>query len=355
MDTVQNRGRAALVITSVIILTAAAWAGLIRMGWDWPPIQPTLITNHGVLMVAGFFGTLISLERAVAMGKKWAYLSPLLSGIGGLLLVFGVEGIAGPLLITLGSVLLIVIFAAVLRQHLTDYTVVMAFGAVALLVGNILWLLGWPVFRFVMWWSGFLVLTIVGERLELGRMMRPSRFGKIAFWVAAGVYGLGLLVILADPAWGMRLTGVGLIALGLWLLAYDIARRTVRMDGLTRYIAVCLLSGYVWLVVSGGLAIYYGWMPAGFIYDAILHTVFLGFVFAMIFGHAPIIFPAVLGLQIPYRGNFYAPLVLLHASLIVRVLGELAGSAPLRLWGGLFNEIAVLLYVGVVIWNRWRA
>jgi len=35
-------------------------------------------------------------------------------------------------------------------------------------------------------------------------------------------------------------------------------------------------------------------------YDAFLHAVLLGFVFAMIFGHAPIIFPAVLGIRIPF-------------------------------------------------------
>ncbi len=354
MDAAQNRNRAVLVIVSLVILTAAAWAGLIRMGWNWPPIQPTLTINHGVLMVAGFFGALISLERAVAMGKTWAYGAPLTSGVGGLLVVFGVPGIIGPLLITVGSIWLVAIFVVVLRQHFTDYTAVMALGALALLVGNLLWMLGWPIFRIVMWWSGFLVLTIVGERLELGRMARPSRYAKTAFWIATGIYSLGLLVILVNYDFGMRLTGVGTIALGLWLLVYDIARRTVRMDGLTRYIAVCLLSGYVWLLVGGGLAVFYGGVPGGPIYDAILHSVFLGFVFSMIFGHAPIIFPAVLGLEIPYRSNFYGPLVLLHASLILRIFGELANSVPARQWGGLLNEIAVLLYFGVVIWNRWR-
>ena len=352
MDVAQNRNRAALVGISLIILTAAAWAGLLRMGWSWPPLQPTLPINHGALMAAGFFGALISLERAVAMGKAWAYGAPLTNGIGGLLIVFGVSGISGPLLITIGSIWLVAIFIVVLRQHLTDYTAVMALGAVALLIGNLLWMFGWPVYRVVMWWSGFLVLTIVGERLELGRMMRPSQFAKTAFWIATGIYILGLIAIIADYNLGMRITGIGTIALGLWLLAFDIARRTVRMDGLTRYIAVCLLSGYVWLLVGGGLAVIYGGVPAGPIYDAILHSVFLGFVFAMIFGHAPIIFPAVLGVKIPYRNNFYAPLILLHASLILRILGDLAGAAPARQWGGLINEIAVLLYFGVIIWNR---
>ena len=93
----------------------------------------------------------------------------------------------------------------------------------------------------------------------------------------------------------VRVTSVGVLGLGLWLLRYDIARRTVKMTGVTRFV---LLSGYVWLLVSGVIGFVYGGIPAGPIYRAILHAVFLGFVFAMIFGHAPIIFPSVLGLDI---------------------------------------------------------
>ena len=41
----------------------------------------------------------------------------------------------------------------------------MALGALLWLVGNAGWLVGWPVPQVVPWWSGFLVLTIAGERL----------------------------------------------------------------------------------------------------------------------------------------------------------------------------------------------
>ena len=75
----------------------------------------------------------------------------------------------------------------------------------------------------------------------------------------------------------MRLTGSGLLALSVWLLHDDIARRTVWQGGLTRFIALSLLSGYVWLGMSGLLAMVYGGVPAGPRYDAILHALFLGF------------------------------------------------------------------------------
>ena len=47
--------------------------------------------------------------------------------------------------------------------------------------------------------------------------------------------------------------GAALLALALWLLRQDIARRTVKDTGLTRFIAVCLLSGYAWLALAGAI------------------------------------------------------------------------------------------------------
>src|SRR5699024_11895909 len=105
---------------------------------------------------------------------------------------------------------------------------------------------------------------------------------------------------------------------GLWLLRFDVVRRTIRTTGLTRYIAMSLISGYIWLVVTGALWVVFGRLkpttehPAA--YDAMLHAVFLGFVISMIFAHAPIIVPAVLGRAFPYHPMLYVPLVLSHAS-----------------------------------------
>jgi len=134
-------------------------------------------------------------------------------------------------------------------------------------------------------------------------------------------------------------------ALALWLLRYDVARRTVRKPGLTRFIAICLLAGYGWLAVGGILVGYFGGVTAGFHYDAILHAVFVGFVMSMIFGHAPIIFPAITGKAIPFRSAFYLHLALLHLSLLLRVAADLAVWLPARQWGGLLNVVAVLLFL----------
>jgi hypothetical protein len=135
-----------------------------------------------------------------------------------------------------------------------------------------------------------------------------------------------------------------------WLLQYDIARRTICKRGLTRYIAVCLLSGYAWLGLSGLTAITYGFAPAGPIYDAMLCMAFVGFTFAMIFGHAPIIVPAVLGIALRFSRAFYVHMALLHLSLALRVAGDLAGVGALHRWGGLLNAITLLVFLVITTW-----
>ena len=337
--------RLPLIALAILALSAAVWAGWIRLGWRWPILQPGLIQAHGALMVGGFLGTLISLERAVALGKRWMYPGPLLSGLGALVLILESRGLAGPILITLGSLWLVAIFTVIVQRHFAIYTAVMAAGAVAWLVGNIFWLAGWPVYRIVLFWAVFLILTVAGERLEMGRILRFSRRVENAFLLAAILIGLGLVLSLLALSYGGRLTGFGLLALSAWLLRFDIARRTVRQERLPRYAAICLLIGYIWLGIGGLLLLIYGLVPAGFLYDAVLHSLFLGFVISMIFGHAPIIFPAVLGLPIRYSPVFYTHLALLHLSLVVRVAGDLFKFPSLRLWGGLFNGIAVLLFL----------
>ena len=98
-------------------------------------------------------------------------------------------------------------------------------------------------------------------------------------------------------------------------------------------------------MVAGLLLMRFGIAPGGALYDAQLHAVFLGFVFSMIFAHAPIVLPALTGLTLGYRRRFYTHLVLLHASLAIRVAGDLLFSLPLRQWGGLINGVAILLFM----------
>jgi hypothetical protein len=342
-----------LMALALLALLSAMWAGLIRLGWGWSVLQPTLPMSHGPLMISGFLGTVIGIERAVALSvwlestwlRRLCYAGPLLTGLGTIALVSGLPGPAGSLLMTLGSLGLLFVFGLILRRQAALFTITMAVGALLWFAGNSLWLLGWPIYAIVQWWGGFLMLTIAGERLELNRVLRLSSLAQTLFIAAIGLYLVGLVESFFNFAAGTRLAGIGLVALAGWLLRYDIARYTVKKSGLTRFIAICLLAGYGWLGLGGLLAILFGGVTAGFYYDALHHAVFVGFVISMIFGHAPIIFPAITGRAIPFHPLFYSHLTLLHGSLLLRVVGDLLAWPAARQWGGLLNAAALLLFL----------
>ncbi len=340
------RTRIPFVALGLLALLVALWAGLIRLGWNFPPLLQTLPAAHGPLMVSGFVGTLISLERAVALGKRWAYAAPLFSGIGALLLLINLPVPLGQLSITLGSLVLIAIFVLIVRRQPALFTLTMLLGAALWFGGNSLWLAGWSIFRVVLWWAGYLILTVAGERLELGRMRRLSKAVEGLFLGLVALFVLGLLLAAFQVEIGTRVSGLALLGLALWLLQYDIARRTVRQPGLTRFIALSLLIGYVWLALGGIFALSFDRPFASTLqYDALLHSLFLGFIISMIFGHAPIILPAVLGRALRFSTAFYAQLVLLHLSLVLRVGADLLNLEAVREWGGMLNVIALLLFL----------
>lgn len=347
----QVNPRLPLLALAILALLAAMWGGLLRIGWEFPPVIQILPAVHGPLMITGFLGTLISLERAVALQKHWAFTAPVLNAFGILALIINVESHFGILVATLGSIVLLVVFGVILNRHLALFTGTMALGVVVWVLGNLLWLGDSLVSHVTHWWAGFLILTIVGERLELSRIQRLPQRATTMYAIAIGIFLFGLVtdaaegLVRANSDIGAKIIGLGMLVIAVWLARYDIARRTVRQQGLTRFIAFCLLLGYGWLGVSGILRIIYGGVSGGFFYDAILHTLFLGFVISMIFGHAPIIFPSILGRSLNYRPVFYAHLILLHLSLALRVAGDFVWSMSLRQWGAMLNAIAILLFL----------
>ena len=179
----------------------------------------------------------------------------------------------------------------------------------------------------------------------MARLQQVSGAAQTTLLLLLGILLTGLLLLGWSFDGGVRLFGLGLAGLAAWLGSHDIARRTVKQTGLTRFIAICLLTGYVWLGISGLSAMWFGGVPVGPRYDATLHAFFLGFVFAMIFAHAPIIFPAVLGARMTYRPLFYAHVLLLQGTLVARVIGDVGGWGAGRQVGGLLNAVTLLLFL----------
>src|SRR5699024_2324315 len=151
-----------LMASAAVIVIAALWSGLVHLGLDLPQLTESLHDGHGPMMILGFLGTLITMERAVALGERWAFLGPACAAAGGLAVLVGLPLHAGPVLLTAGGVVLVVVFARVHRIQASLHNAVMALGALCWVVAGGLWLAGWEVERFVPWLAAFLVLTIAG-------------------------------------------------------------------------------------------------------------------------------------------------------------------------------------------------
>jgi hypothetical protein len=329
-----------------IALLIALWSGLTRLGWDLPKPNADFDSLHGPLMAIGFLGNLIGLERAAAVNRWWVYGIPLFSVLSILALLT-----AAPLpLITLPAIfaafLFTLFFASLYRRQPAEHFVVMTLSAAALCVGNAVWFAAAPLPQVVPWWAGFLVLMIAGERLELTRIRRPPLYVRVLFRLCVIIVMAGLTLSIFSLFPGVRSAGAGLAALAIWLLRYDLAWQNLRQPGLPRFMARCLIAGYVWLAVGGALWILFAEsFAAGPLYDAMLHTIFLGFVFSMIFAHGPVILPAITGMKMPFQNLFYLHAVLLHAGLILRIAGDFEWFTWGRKWGGALNALAILFFL----------
>lgn len=350
-----------LVLVALSLLSGIA-GGLMRLGVALPATagaawlgQATL--GHAALMIGAFLGTVIGLERAVAVKLPAAFVAPLASSLGGLCLLLGQTG-PGAWLGVAASAVFTGVNIVVVRRQWAGHTLLLLASAVAWWVGSLLFALGQGSAATLPWWFAFLVMTIAAERLEMTRLMRRRPAAPVLLVAVLAAMLLGAAASAVSPLFGGVLYGLSLVLLSLWLVTFDIARRTVFAHGLSRYMAVCLLGGYVWLAVAGA-----AWAATALglpLRDVALHALGLGFIFSMMMGHAPVILPAIARVKLQFGWFFYVPLLALHLSLALR-LGWGVLSPHLRVVGAVSNGLAIALFAAtvagaVVAWQiRYRA
>ena len=349
MNTLPPLARVPLLVLGLASLVTGVLAGLARVGIGVPDVAAIQAGSHAALMISAFFGAVICLERAVALGGLWPYLGPALAGGGGVLLLLGGPLVVAQSLFLLASSVLVGGSLVVTRKQLALFTAMLAVGAGCWLAGNLVWIGTGSLHAAVPFWLAFLVLTIAGERLELTRFLPARPAAAPSFIAVSAVILAGALITPLAETLGMTLFGAGLLALAIWLLVFDIARHTAGQHGLTRFIGICLLTGYAWLGAGAAAGLAGGFAPGHALHDSAMHAIALGFVFAMVFGHAAIIFPAVLKVKIPYHPFFYVPLALLHLSLALRVFGGVADNLVLRQWGALANAATLAVFIATMI------
>ncbi|MDC8786420.1 hypothetical protein [Roseateles koreensis] len=326
------------LILAALNLVGALGGGLLRLGWGAlpAPLAAQALQGHGALMMAGFFGSLIALERALALRRGMGV--PLSAACAGLLALAGFWAWAGWLwLLAAVGLLGLYVWAAYSRARSLPLAVE-ASGALALVWAAAAFVLGAP--EQSRWgWSLFLLLTIVGERRELMRLRPLPGWAAQAFLLAWGVLGVAALLLMGPaPGLGAPLVWIIMGLLSLWLLAFDLARLQWRSNGWAGHTARCLLVGYVWLLAAA-LAGLWGQGGAGGI---AWHLLWLGFVFSMVFAHAPIMLPALAGLRPRYSPWALLPLAVMGLSLLLRSTAVLAGHPNALAWAGAGHGVAVL-------------
>lgn len=348
-------GRFALLALGGACLLTGLLAGLALLGLPVPVSVERFADVHGQLMLVGFLGTVICLERAVAVRRPWAYLAPMGTGLGGLALLTYLPAIIGLSLQAAGLAVLVLCYAAIWRRAPSQAVAIQWLGAFLGVGGAVLWVGGVPTGAVFPWWAGFLVLTIVGERVELARVAAPPPGAiRVLMGLALAVAGSAAASILW-PTPGTEVFGASILGVVAWLARYDVATRLVRSRGLPRYIAVNLLLGMAWLGVAGVVWVLTG--PAsdgaaidgaafdGAAFDIVIHAAGLGFALSMVLAHAPVILPAVLLRPLPYRPVLYAATIVLQVTLTARVFADVRSAEAAWQVAGVGNVIALLLFV----------
>lgn len=349
--------RLVFVLPVVASLLAGVAGGLLRAGVSIPSVLSSswmspAVAAHAFLMICTFMGTLIGIERAVAVKHPLSFVAPLASGAGGLALLCGAIA-AAEWLVAGASVAFIAVNIVVVRRQRAAHTYLLLVGALAWATGSLLHALGVHAAAVVPWWFSFLVLTIAAERLEMTRLMRRREGASHALYAIFGGLLLGAALSALTPVWGGVLYGLSLVALSGWLITFDVARRTVHAHGLSRYMAICLLLGYFWLLVAG-----LAWTATSLglpLRDAALHALGLGFVFSMMLGHAPVILPAITRVKVLFGWAHYLPLAVLHGSLAVRLVGSHLDHRALA-EGAAGNAVAIALFLATMAASAiaWR-
>ena len=339
-----------LLALVAVCLVAGVAGGLLRVGAYLPGTLDTAwlgraALGHAALMICGFMGTVISIERAVAVKLRTAFVTPFAAGLGGVCLLLGRQN-AGAWLEVLAALAFVAVNVVVVYRQRAPHTVLLLASAACWLAGNLLFATGQSSEATLPWWFAFLVMTIAAERLEMTRLMRRRPAAQLELYAILVAMAAGAAWSGVSPSLGGLVYGASLLALALWLGVFDIARRTLFAPGLSRYMAVCLLTGYAWLAVAGlAWAATAVGLPAR---DVALHALGLGFIFSMIMGHAPVILPAVARVKLRFGLYFYLPLGALHLSLLVR-LGFGLFDLTLRGSGARMNAAAIAVFAATVV------
>ena len=367
------RSRMALLIGAGLAALLGLVAALIRADLIHPSGRVPLADLHGGLMVYGFLGAAIGLERAVAYrsggsGKPaWGFLAPALGLLGSLLCLLSLLAsscgaapawvkveLIGGIPWTLSMLVLTAMYLAIWRRQPSAEVLIQVLGSLVGLVGAAGWVAGLDAAVLAPTWLFFLVLTIVGERVELARAV----FSDVR--LESGILGLSLLAVLMlpvqamAPSVGYPLLGLSLGLLLLVMASHDVAKGTFRHGGLPGFMGTCMLSAYAWGLLAALI-----WMLAPldsstYWGDMALHALAVGFIMTMVIAHVCMIVPSVIRRPLPFHPLLWGAWAFMQVGLLIRLLGAIRLYTPLWKVGNLLNVLGILSMMLTVVYLAAR-
>lgn len=339
----QLKGLWALAVVALLLLSLLG--AFSRLGWPLPAAIAPLATQHGALMICGFFGTLIGLERWILKRFVLGYVSPFLTISGSLALFLFSESFAAVCFL-LAAMYQIGAFAWSKQAHHLP-TLIQLLGLAVWGGGCLVWALGRGFTDLSLAWIGFLSLTILGSRLDKIQkantaMARPSRLEYRILLGSMLCFAVGCLLNLMSQELSYQLCGASFLVSALWYLIFDAAVLPPERQAFLSYFRWGLKLSYGWLWLTGILLLIWGSALPLLAYDVYLHMILLGFVFGMVFSHLPIMLPELSGLQFRFHNILFAPLFVLHAGLAIRFGVVVFQQHAFFPWFGLINVLALV-------------
>ncbi len=292
------------------------------------PDKNILLPVHGPLIVGGFVAAAISIQRAATSGVRWILLVSLASIAGAVALLFPASKLAGEISLLFSAILLSLFMLYLFIQDPQRHNLLMTLGALSWFVSNLFFLFNMPLRNVVPFWMAFVLFAMSGERMELSRFRKDAAPGK---WL----FRISLLLMLPDALLHFfpgsppslladRLFGLACFLFAAWLLYADEEIRYLDQMDLTRFTSMGVAAAYGWVAIVGLILMIYGCPERGYVYDAIVHSFFLGFFISIILAHAPSVIPSILKIRVRFTNWFYISLILMHFSVALRLLYDLA-------------------------------
>ncbi|MDH5609502.1 MAG: hypothetical protein OEY56_08480, partial [Cyclobacteriaceae bacterium] len=219
---------------------------------------------HGLLMLNGFTGGLITAEKVMARADGVRVSAYWLVVVGMLITLAGIE-MASVFVAIAGLLLVWDELAHPAAGHRTDSLLhVLAFFC--LTMANVKFFRTGFIPDAILFWQGFVVLMILSTRIK---KMGASQ----SYTLLAGLIFYFISLWLPFHLVGQAITGGTLFVLAVWLFVREVRHSKA---GSLMYGAA-----YFWLAVSGASMLLADQILYSF--DFMIHSLFLGFLFSMIF------------------------------------------------------------------------